>query len=83
MKQIILIALATSAFATFGFDRYKDDKIIFKDEPLEKNFVDAEWQCDQHQLKKASEQFMKCSETPVFLDCYAKMVKKYCTKKLF
>lgn len=78
MKYILLIALQISAFAFL-----RTEPIEYKDEPIEKHFVDSEYQCTAKQLNEASKQFMKCDNTPVFRDCYAKMIRKHCTRKFF
>lgn len=81
MRKVILATILIGNLAYANFERFKDEK-IFKDEPIEKGFVDGEWICTAEELNEASKSFMKCENTPVFRDCYAKMIKKTCNRKL-
>lgn len=43
-------------------------------------FKDNQYTCTAKQLSMASKSFMKCKNSPVFRECYAKMIKKHCDR---
>ena len=80
-QLIILIPALLYSFVEFSIFNKEAEQVIYQDEPIIKDFKDSDYSCTAEQLKSASIEFMKCDGTPVFRDCYAKLIKENCSLK--